>query len=318
MKQYLNDFINSMLVERGVSKNTIISYKNDLEDLFDYVENREITPELLKKYIVSLYEKKFESTSISRKISTIRQFFIFLQLENIIQTNLADLLESPKKQEILPEFLTQEEMEKLLNISKKDTSAFGILCYTMLEVLYATGLRVSELVELKINVLQKKFKANGAFTLDDYMIVNGKGNKERIVPINKTAKNALMEYLNLRNCLLKLDNSVWLWTTKVKFSQHKKDTRVIIGKEGHISRQKFALWLKDLSIKSGVNHEKVHPHSIRHSFATHLLNNGADLRVLQELLGHSDIATTQIYTHIADDKLKEMINKLHPLAKKKI
>ncbi|GMO63708.1 MAG: site-specific tyrosine recombinase XerD [Rickettsiales bacterium] len=317
MKEYLQNFLQSLSVEKGYSKNTIESYKNDMNNLFDFVGEQKITSELLKKYILNLYNKNFVSASISRNISVIKQFFIFLQLENIIEKSPADLLELPKKEETLPEFLTEKEVEILLNSAKKDTSDYGIQHYTMLEMLYATGLRISELVELKMNVLQKKYRKDGFINFDDFIIVSGKGNKERLVPINQTAKKALIEYCKRRDFLLKLDISAYLWTTKVKFSQQKKDTKILKGKEGHISRQEFALWLKQLAIENNVNPDKVHPHSIRHSFATHLLHNGADLRVLQELLGHSDIATTQIYTHIADDKLKQIVNTLHPLAKDK-
>ncbi|MDR0423674.1 MAG: tyrosine-type recombinase/integrase [Rickettsiales bacterium] len=173
----------------------------------------------------------------------------------------------------------------------------------MLEILYASGLRISELVELKIGVLQKKYRKDGLFTLDNFFIVKGKGNKERIIPINQTAKKQLIKYVNMRDVLLKDKNSMWLWNNL--------SSKV----DKHVTRQSFALWLKDLAAQNNIDVNKVHPHSIRHSFATHLLNRGADLRVLQELLGHSDISTTQIYTHVTDDKMRNMVEKLHPLSK---
>ncbi len=185
----------------------------------------------------------------------------------------------------------------------------------MLELLYATGLRISELVEMKISDIQKKYRNDGLYTIDDFLIINGKGNKERLIPINKTAKDALIKYINLRESLLNGKKSEWLWTTMATFSKDKKDTKVIFKKDNHIARQIFALNLKQLAIESNINPEKVHPHILRHSFASHILQRGADLRVVQELLGHSDISTTQIYTHIADEKLKKIVNELHPLAK---
>ncbi|MDR2527276.1 MAG: tyrosine recombinase [Rickettsiales bacterium] len=316
LKDYLDNFLDFLLSEKGLAKNTVLSYKTDLKNLFDFTKDEEITENVIKKYIAHLYSKDFSMSSITRTIATIRQFFIFLQIENIIKTNPAILLETPKKQEFLPKYLTFEEVKILLDSAKKDATNYGVRFCTMLEILYATGMRVSELVELKIGDVQKKYKSNG-FSIDDFLIINGKGNKERMLPINKTAKNCLINYLKLRSYLLQGEQSEWLWTTKVNFSKKKKDAKIVYGKDGHIARQVFALSLKQLAISNNIESEKVFPHSIRHSFATHLLNNGADLRVLQEFLGHSDISTTQIYTHITDDKLREMVNKLHPLSKDK-
>lgn len=323
MDNNLDNFLNALLSERGSAKNTITSYRNDLEKFFEYFLNKNINPleikiEDLRKYIEFLYKNGFSSATISRNISAIRQFYIFLQIENIISENPAELLEFSSKNEIIPSVLNEDEVNSLLNIAKKDTSNYGIQFYSMLELLYATGLRISELVELKISDVQKKYKKNGDYTIDDFIIVNGKGNKERLVPINKSAKSVLIKYLNLREELLNGKKSEWLWTTLVTFSKKKHSTLVIYRKkDNHISRQIFALNLKQLSIDCGLDCEKVFPHSIRHSFATHMLQHGADLRVLQELLGHSDISTTQIYTHIANEKLKSIVNKLHPLAKDK-
>ena len=272
----------------------------------------------LKKYIEYLYNKGSSVSTLSRNISSLKQFFIFLQLENVIENNPAELLELPKKQEKLPVFLSEEEVDLLLDKAKEDSSNYGIQFYCMLELLYATGMRVSELVELKISDIQKKYRKDGLYTIDDYLIIKGKGSKERLVPINNRAKEILIKYLNLRERLLQNKHSEWLWTTLVNFSKTKKDTKIKYKtKDNHITRQIFALNLKELAINCGIDIDKISPHIIRHSFATHLLNRGADLRILQELLGHSDISTTQIYTHIVDDKLKNIVNSLHPLAKDK-
>lgn len=318
MNIYIENFLNNLLAEKGSAKNTIISYKKDLEELFDFLKDikiEEITTKDLKKYLEFLYKNGVATSTMARHISAIKQFFNFLQLENIITENPASLLDHPKIQAHIPEILTEKEIEKLLDTAKKDKSNYGIQLYTMLELLYATGLRISELVEMKISDIQKKYRSDGLYTIDDFLIINGKGNKERLIPINKTAKDALIKYINLRESLLNGKKSEWLWTTMATFSKDKKDTKVIFKKDNHIARQIFALNLKQLAIESNINPEKVHPHILRHSFASHILQRGADLRVVQELLGHSDISTTQIYTHIADEKLRKIVNELHPLAK---
>jgi len=228
------------------------------------------------------------------------------------------LIEHPKYSKKIPKYLTEREVETLLKNAKKDKSPNGIRFYCMLELLYATGLRVSELVSLKISAVQKKYRKDGFYNIDDFLIIKGKGNKERLVIMNKTAKSILKDYLDLRAGLLGEETSKWLFTTKIKFPLTKayKTKKLKPRKDGHLSRQIFALALKNIAGKSGINIDKVSPHIIRHSFASHLLNNGADLRVLQELLGHSDISTTQIYTHILDSKLKNIVNNLHPLAER--
>lgn len=323
MNTYLENFLNNMAAERGASKNTIISYKNDIEGLFSFLDEKKIDIkstklEDLKKYIETIYKNNIATSTMARHISAIKQFFIFLQLEEVLDYNPSELLDSPKVQESIPQYLQEDEILKLLKSAQKDLSNYGIQFYCMLELLYATGLRVSELVELKISDIQKKYRKDGLYTIEDFLIINGKGNKERLVPINKSSKEILIKYLNIREKLLKNENSKWLWTTKVKFSKKRNDAKVEYKKlDSHIARQIFALNLKALALQNNINGEKVFPHSIRHSFATHMLKRGADLRVLQELLGHSDITTTQIYTHINDDKLKNIINTLHPLSKDK-
>lgn len=321
IKNNIENFLNNLIAEKGYSNNTVISYNNDLKNFFDFIKKEDVEKIKLidlKHYIEYLYNNGFSLSTLSRNISTLKQFFIFLQLENVINDNPAELLELPKKQEKIPLFLTENEVGILLNRAKKDTSDYGIQFYCMLELLYATGMRVSELVELKISDIQKKYRKDGLYIIDDFIIINGKGNKERFVPINHTAKEILIKYLNLREKLLQNLHSDWLWTTMVKFSKTKKDNKIKYkNKDNHITRQIFALNLKNLAINCGIDIKKISPHIIRHSFATHLLNRGADLRILQELLGHSDISTTQIYTHIVDDKLKNIINSLHPLAKDK-
>jgi integrase/recombinase XerD len=316
--EYLNKFLDMIKAERGLAKNTLISYKNDLEYFIKNTKNPiKITALDIKNHLRQLYSDGISENSLSRKISSIKQFFNFLQLEEIIKENPALLIEHPKHSKKIPKYLTEKEVDTLLKNAKRNKTPSGIRFYCMLELLYATGLRVSELVSIPISAIQKKYKKDGFFNIDNFLIIKGKGNKERLVVINKTAKNILKDYLDLRTSLLGEKHSKWLFTIMVKFPTKKNyPDKLKYKKDNHISRQVFALILKELALKSNIDEEKVSPHIIRHSFATHLLNNGADLRVLQELLGHSDISTTQIYTHILDSKLKNIVNTLHPLAKK--
>ena len=323
MEKYLENFLDYIIAEKGESNNTLLSYKNDLKDFFEFLKDSKkdiLKLKLidLRKYLEYLYKKGFSNSTLLRKTSAIKQFFDFLQLEEVITENPTELLQISKQEENLPKYLTEDEINKIIDLAKKDISNYGIQFYAMIELLYATGLRVSELVELKISDIQKKYRKDGLYTIDDFLIIKGKGGKERFIPINKSAKTALIKYLNLRDYLLGDKKSEWLWTTKTEFSKDRKNTKVIFNeKDNHVSRQRFGVYLKNLAIESNIDPDKVFPHSIRHSFATHLLNRGADLRIIQELLGHSDISTTQIYTHIIDDKLKNIVNTLHPLAKDK-
>lgn len=315
---HLDSFIDMLKAERGLSENTALSYRSDLKDFLEHNSNvTKTTKEGIKKYLQSLYKKGISASSLSRKISSLKQFFGFLQIENIIKENPALLIEHPKHSKKIPKYLIEPEVDLLLKNAKKDKTPAGLKFYCMLELLYATGLRVSELVSLPISTVQKKYNKNGFYKIDDFLIVTGKGKKERLAPVNKSAKSVLKEYLNIREALLGKNKSNWLFTTKVSFPKTKKFSgKIKIKKDSHTSRQQFALLLKNLATKSGIDSEKVSPHIIRHSFATHLLNRGADLRILQELLGHSDISTTQIYTHVLDSKLKKIVNQLHPLAKR--
>jgi integrase/recombinase XerD len=316
--EYLDKFLSMIKAERGLAENTSISYKNDLEYFIKNNRNPlDVTTSDIQDYLKQLYEEGISVSSLSRKISSIKQFFNFLQIEGIIKDNPALLIEHPKHSQTIPKYLNEEEVKSLLRAAKRDRSPNGIRFYCMLELLYATGLRVSELVSLKISAIQKKYTKNRLYNIDDFLVITGKGNKERLALINKTARDVLKDYLDLRTKLLNGEISQWLFTTMVKFpvtETFKKTPKV--KKDAHLSRQIFALMLKEVASKCGINPDRISPHVIRHSFATHLLNNGADLRVLQELLGHSDIATTQIYTHILDSKLKNIVNTLHPLAKK--
>ncbi len=316
---YIKIFLAKLEVEDNLSKNTISSYAKDLELFADFLAKKKISMAQvginnIRDYLDDL--KELQPSSIARKISCFKNFFKFLQNENIIKNNPAINLKSPKKAKKLPKFLSEEEVFKLLDFVNKDKSEFGVKLSCMLEILYAAGLRVSELVSLPISAIQQDFDISGNLTLRNYLIVKGKGNKERIAPLNKAAIRKLIEYLHLRRQSGQ-EKSNWLFVGTLRASKKivKVHNDVRLAEYDHLTRQRFHQMLKELALKVNIDPAKVHPHVIRHSFATHLLNNGMDLRILQELLGHSDISTTEIYTHILDSKLQDLVFKHHPLAK---
>ena len=316
---HINNFLQKIRAEDGLSKNTILSYGKDLEILEIFLKSIEISfencsKEILKKYFNEDVQQNLKNSSVSRKISCFKHFFNFLEQENIIKKNPVLEIHGPKRHKILPKFLSENEVTKMLDILLQDESEFGIKLSCMLEILYSAGLRVSELVNLPISAVQFKNSQ-----IDDFLIVKGKGNKERIATLNETSKIILAKYLILRK-KVGLESSKWLFVGNFRSSKkpnqikiHAVNFKDFIDKP--LSRQRFNKMLKELAIKAKIEPSRVHPHVFRHSFATHLLNNGADLRVLQELLGHSDISTTEIYTHISENKLRDAVLNHHPLSK---
>lgn len=331
MNQYsdeylINSFLEKIRAEDGLSTNTGLAYKKDLELFSKFLISKKIdfckaSLDDIKDYFYDLYQDNLKSASIARKISCLKNFYKFLQNENIVKINPSLHLEAPKPDSKLPKFLSEEEIFKLLKFVNLDKSEFGIKLSCMFEILYAAGLRVSELVSLPVSAIGETVDELGQKTLKNYLIIKGKGGKERVAPLNKSAIKMLMEYLSWRKKNGQ-DVSKWLFVGTLRSSKIKSGNKKLqtienknkTSKYGHITRQRFNQMLKELARKVGIDEARVHPHSIRHSFATHLLNNGVDLRVLQELLGHSDISTTEIYTHILDSKLKELVFKHHPLA----
>jgi len=317
--QHINNFLQKIRAEDGLSKNTILSYGKDLEILEIFLKNLEISfencsKEILKKYFSEDEQQNLKNSSVSRKISCFKHFFNFLEQENIIKKNPVLEIHGPKRHKILPKFLSENEITKMLDILLQDQSEFGIKLSCMLEILYSAGLRVSELVNLPFSSIQFKNSK-----IDDFLIIKGKGNKERIATLNETSKIILEKYLILRK-KVGLETSKWLFVGNFRSSKKPNQIKVhAINSKGFIdkplSRQRFNKMLKELAIKANIEPSRVHPHVFRHSFATHLLNNGADLRVLQELLGHSDISTTEIYTHISENKLRDAVLNHHPLSK---
>ncbi len=293
LNDLIDQFINYIRIERGVSKNTIEAYSRDLKGFADFIAKNKFNLEKIDVAVLTEYinylSAKLSRRSLARNISAIRTFFKFLVLEGIIQENPARLLEVPKVSKTLPGILNEHEIELLLNQPSLN-SAIGIRDKAMLELLYASGLRVSELVNLKLSNLNMSI---------GYIKVMGKGSKERFVPIGEKAITALKRYMSI---------------ARSKFDKGKGSPYLFLNSRGKpFSRQGFWKLLKSYARKAGIK-KRITPHIIRHSFATHLLQNGADLRSVQMMLGHSDISTTQIYTHVDRTYLKEVYNKYHPRA----
>ena len=287
MHKLLDSFLEMMSVERGSSRNTLESYTRDLEGFFESIKSPETCTEAdITKYLRGLSKEGLAASSIARKISALKQFFMYLYTEKLRADNPSLGIEAPKIGKSLPKFLTIDEVTTLLNEAAKDARMNA-----MLEILYASGLRVSELVSLKTNSVRQE---NGEY----YLFIKGKGSKERIVPLGSKAVEALSTYLKQEKPPKEKPQG-WLWASG----------------GAHITRQRFGQMLKELALNTGIDGKKVSPHVLRHSFASHLLENGADLRLVQELLGHEQIATTQIYTHIQSKKLQQLVATKHPLAK---
>jgi integrase/recombinase XerD len=329
----IEQFIEMMLAERGASANTAAAYQRDLDDFSTFIAAKKqdmltLSRDVVEDFLSSISKKGMSAQTVARKLSAIRQFFQFLYTEKVRADNPTATLETPRLAKSLPSTLGAKDIMALIDAAKADASPKGARASAMLELMYGAGLRVSELVSLKLSALQ--VKEGGKQVTADFLIVRGKGNKERMVPVNANTREALSKYLEVRQCFLP---SPLEGEGRVGGNSKKKKplplTPSLKGRgnspylfpyhraEGYITRQQFGVLLKELAVKAGIDPEKISPHTLRHSFATHLLSGGADLRVIQELLGHSDISTTQIYTHVANSQLTQLVNDKHPLSKKK-
>ena len=290
---HIESFLEMMVAERGASPRTIASYRRDLVDLEGFLQARQARLLSAKAADLSAYIQQLALNGLAprtqaRRLSAMREFYRFLFSEKMIKKNPTDYLISPKVGKALPKYLSESEIVRLLETAKNQ----DMRLYTMLEVLYASGMRVSELVGLPV----------GAIESDSQMIsVIGKGNKERRVPLNEPAREALEKWLIKREEGLQVGRlSKWLFPSK--------------GRSGHLTRDGFFKHLKQIALIAGIPPEKVSPHVFRHSFASHLIAHDADLRSVQKMLGHADIATTEIYTHVLPDRLKKIVEKSHPLS----
>ena len=298
-------FLDMLAAERGAGENTLAAYRNDLEDLSAHLRAQgkaiaDADTDDLRGFLKSLDERGFKASSLARRLSATRQLYRFLYAEGKRGDDPAAVLEGPKRARTLPKVLSIKEVDGLLAQARANAEnaeqplaqrlrSARLLC--LLEVVYATGLRVSELVALPASAARRDQRM---------LVVRGKGGKERLVPLNQAAKRAMAEYLALRAEAKADAESKWLFPS--------------FGESGHLTRQHFARDLKALGAACGIDGARLSPHVLRHAFASHLLHNGADLRVVQTLLGHADISTTQIYTHVLEERLKSLVRDLHPLA----
>ena len=298
-------FIDMLTVERGLSLNTRLAYRNDLKEISLFLKshaNSLLTAEErdIRDFISQLHSKGVSAKTIARKISSIKQFFRFLVSENIKSKNPSLNLDRPKGESKIPQVLSESEVSLLLEKSMENSSPGGKRLYCLLEILYATGMRVSELVGLPLSSLGKNFS---------HIIVSGKGDRERFVPLNDTAKKALEDYLAVREqFLIKSKKKTPSANVQLKWLFPSS------SKSGYVTRVRFFQELKYLAIECNLDPKKISPHVLRHSFATHLLERGADLKTIQQLLGHADISTVQIYTRVQNKHLKRMVEKKHPLS----
>ena len=303
---HLEAFLEMMSAERGAAANTLLSYERDLTDLREFLGNKQTLvlaqSNDLSGYLAHLGRQGFAASSQARRLSAMRQFYKFLYAEGLRGDDPTAILDAPKKGRSLPKTLSEDHVGKLLAqaASEAEDPSPGRLSrlrmLALLELLYATGMRVSELVSLPARVLDQEGR---------FLMIKGKGNKERLVPLSRAAIEAMRVYGTAKTEAArqkeKTEENPWLFPSS--------------GKDGFLPRQVFARDLKDLAIRAGLPAAAISPHVLRHAFASHLLANGADLRVVQELLGHSDISTTQIYTHVLEERLRELVETHHPLAK---
>lgn len=294
-----------MRAERGASANTVAAYQRDLDGFSEFAQAHgqallNTNKALITDYLAELGHDGLSASTQARKLSAIRQLFHFLYGEELRGDDPSASLETPRLGKRLPKTLSLQKIERLLKQAAQDASPKGLRLNAMLELMYGAGLRVSELVTLKYAAVQRKNDV-----VLDHLIIRGKGSKERLVPLGNQARKALEAYLAVRHVFLgeTQKNSPWLFPYE--------------RAEGYITRQQFGIMLKDLAADAGLDPRNISPHTLRHSFASHLLEGGADLRVIQELLGHSDIATTQIYTYVAGERLKKVVRDHHPLGKRK-
>lgn len=298
----LNGFLDMLAAERGAARNTLDAYQRDIDDYIEFLGGRAldaVAADDIRAWLADISVRGLKASSAARRLSAVRQFHRFLYTEGFSPGDPSAAIEGPRQGRPLPKVISVADVDRLIETARQACERDGLTpaarlralrMRALIELLYATGLRVSELIALPLSA---------ATTRERFLVVRGKGDKDRLVPLNEPAREAARAWLaSLRES--GASDSRWLFPAE--------------GESGHLTRQAFGRDLKVLAGAAGLSAASLSPHVLRHAFASHLLQNGADLRVVQELLGHADIATTQIYTHVLDDRLKSMVRDLHPLA----
>jgi integrase/recombinase XerD len=298
--KHLEAFLEMLAAERGSAPLTLAAYHHDLSDLMKFLAERSIALEAvdrgnLHSYLACERTARLAPRSLARRLSAMRQFYKFLLLEGVRQDDPTEEFDTPRLGRPLPKILTEAEIKALIDAACNWPGHEGSRLRCVLELLYATGLRISELVSLPLAAARRDPR---------FLMISGKGGKERIVPLNEPGRHALGEYLVCRERFLPASRpSRWLFPSR--------------GRAGHLTRQRCGQLLKQLAVAAGIDPDRLSPHVLRHAFASHLLDHGADLRSVQQMLGHADIATTQIYTHVQTARLRNLVETAHPLARRK-
>jgi integrase/recombinase XerD len=298
--KHLEAFLEMLAAERGAAPLTLAAYQNDLSNLGGFLASRHVPLEAadaasLHAYVASAATARLSPRTLARRISAMRQFYKFLVLEGVREDDPTVELDTPRLGRPLPKILSETEIRSLVEAAHSWPGDEGIRLHCILELLYATGLRISELVTLPLVAVARDPR---------FLLIAGKGGKERVVPLSEPGRLALARYLGCRERFLPEGQpSRWLFPSR--------------GRVAHLTRQRVGQLLKELAVKAGLDPEKLSPHVLRHAFASHLLDHGADLRSVQQMLGHADIATTQIYTHVQTDRLRKLVESAHPLARRK-
>ena len=289
-----------LAAERGAAALTLLAYQNDLSNLAGFLAARQMRLEAadtanLHAYLANAATSRLAPRTLARRISAMRQFYKFLLLEGVRQDDPTVELDTPRLGRPLPKILSETDVRILIDAARSWPGDEGTRLHCILELLYASGLRISELVTLPLAAVRRDPR---------FLLISGKGGKERVVPLSEPGRAALAQYLECRDRFLAEGRpSRWLFPSR--------------GRAGHLTRQRAGQLLKELAAKAGLDPEKLSPHVLRHAFASHLLDHGADLRSVQQMLGHADIATTQIYTHVQTDRLRKLVESAHPLARRK-
>lgn len=303
-------FFDMMSAERGASRNTLEAYRRDLLAFDEFLKGRNLrnaTRDDIKRYLASLTASGAAGSSQARRLSSLRQFYAFLYLEGHRKDDPTTAVDAPRRGRTLPKVLSEGNVNRLIREAStprkkkakaEDEAPEKIRLRCILEILYASGLRISELVTLPLAAVRRR---------NSFLLVRGKGGKERLAPLNPSATKAIADYLTVRGEFLP------------KGDQRKAERFLFCsrGAEGHLTRRRCNQLLKELAVDAGIDPDKLSPHVLRHAFATHLVEGGADLRSVQSMLGHADISTTQIYTHVANERLKAVVESAHPLSRKR-